>query len=144
LIHFWVRWVHTVSMGVLLGGTALMWAGTFRPHSDEAGVGLRSLAERFELLFWLAIGVQVMTGIGNMGAYGAALPDPASAWGGKMLLKLVLVLGLLLLSMLRTVIVARRHAQGVAVPRPLASALYGTTAVLLAAIVYLAVSLAHE
>jgi hypothetical protein len=143
LIHFWVRWVHTVTMGVLLGGTVLMWISTVRPRVGTSRDWLAPLAERFELLFWLAMGVQVITGIGNMGAFGAALPAPSSAWGGTLLLKLALVLALMLLSMLRTVIVARVHARDAAMPRALGAALYSATAVLLAAIVYLAVSLAH-
>ena len=146
ILSFWIRWIHTVSMGFLLGGTLLMWVDTLRPRAEGEHAWHGPLAERFELFFWLALGVQVITGIGNLGAFGAALPQPSSAWGVNLLLKLGLVLGLFLLSLLRTVIIARLSRLGSAVTpygRRLGSTLYGATAVVLAGIVWIAVSLAH-
>lgn len=145
-LSFWVRWVHTASMGVLLGGTMIMWVEALGRQPGGAGGLLSPLAERFEMIFWLALGVQVITGIGNLGAFGAGLPQPASAWGSKLILKLVLVLGLFLLSLLRTLIVARLRRLGAPATQRLqrlGAGLYGATTLVLAGIVLLAVSLAH-
>ena len=89
---FWIRWVHTVSMGFLVGGTLLMWVDTLRPRAEGEHAWYGPLAERFELFFWLAMGVQVITGIGNLGAFGASLPQPTSAWGARRVVILLISL----------------------------------------------------
>ncbi|MGE5262501.1 MAG: hypothetical protein ACM3S0_03900, partial [Acidobacteriota bacterium] len=65
----------------------LIWdAG--RQEMSEHNAWLVVAAQRYELLFWFAIGVQVITGIGNLGSFGAGLPPPDSAWGLKLTIKL--------------------------------------------------------
>jgi hypothetical protein len=136
-------------MALLLGGAGLVWAMAARASAPEAalgGRGLLALAEKYERLFWLGLGLQVMTGIGNLGALGAALPAPASAWGGRLALKLAAVLALSAFSLVRTLVVARLGSAGDGVNARAARvlpALYAVTTAALAAILVLAVALAH-
>jgi len=90
----------------------------------------------------MAIGVQVMTGVGNLGAFGDALPPSDSAWGTKLIVKLIAVLALAILSVPRTLAVVAMAAD--TTPRPgLLSALYGGTTAIVVGIAGLAVWLAH-
>ena len=138
-----VRWLHVAAMALALGGALLVWWTNARPTSTDPAARL-DLATAYERLFWLALGLLVMTGIGNLGAFGPALPGPTTVWGGRLVLKLAAVLVLLFLSVVRTVLVVRLSAAHVApnVVRWLPS-LYGATSVALAAIALLALFLAH-
>jgi hypothetical protein len=128
-------------MAAILGGALLVWWLGARRNRANAGVVL-DVAERYEWIFWAAIGLQVMTGIGNLGAFGEALPQSASGWGTKLIVKLVAVLGLAILSVPRTLAVVAMA--GEKTPRQgLLSALYGGTTVVVVAIAGLAVWLAH-
>ena len=144
-----IRWVHVAAMAVVLGGALLVWAMSLRVARldlAEHGRLLMALAERYERLFWLALGLLVMTGLGNLGAFGAALPAPATAWGGRLGLKLICVLVLFIFSLVRTLVVTRlglAAESGVARMARLFPALYGGTALGVGAIVLLAVVLAH-
>ncbi len=123
-VHVAVRLVHTLGMGVLLGGAVLV--ASLRDPAPAS--------RAYEWAFWVAMGVQVLTGVGNLGAVGD--PGPATTWGTLLTWKLALVLLLLVASALR--LLAR--------PRLKAPALrwaYGGTALLLAIIGGLAVVLAH-
>ena len=128
-------------MAAVLGGALLVWwLGVRRDRADASVVV--GVAERYEWIFWAAIGLQVMTGVGNLGAFGDALPSPSSAWGTKLIVKLVAVLALAVLSVPRTLAVVAMA--GDKQPRPgLLSALYGSTAAVVVGIVGLAVWLAH-
>jgi putative copper export protein len=128
-------------MAAILGGALLVWwLGVRRDRADASVVV--GVAERYEWIFWAAIGLQVMTGVGNLGAFGDALPSPSSAWGTKLIVKLVAVLALAVLSVPRTLAVVAMA--GDKQPRPgLLSALYGGTAAVVVGIVGLAVWLAH-
>ena len=149
LLTLLVRWMHILAMAGMLGGAMLVWAMSVRAGGlDLAQQGglLLALAEKYERLFWLAMGVQVMTGAGNLGAFGAALPDPATVWGGRFALKLLAVLIFLAFSMLRTLVLARlTQAAGFRSARMtrVFQSFYGGTALALAAIALLAVALAH-
>jgi hypothetical protein len=138
-----VRWVHVAAMALALGGAVLLWFIALRAGGLDP-VALLSLAENYERLFWLALGVLVMTGIGNLGAFGQSLPAPSTAWGGRLLVKLAAVLLLFLLSVLRTLVVVRLGAAGeqARLVRWLPG-LYGGTGAALALVVLLAVFLAH-
>jgi len=148
-ISLLVRWLHVAAMALALGGALLLWWFGWRPRASEPaahGRLLLALAPRYEALFWLAVGLLVMTGVGNLGAFGVGLPAPASAWGQRLGLKLLGVLALLLFSLVRTVVIVRLVTAGeVALARAaaLAPVLYAVTAVGLGGITLLAVFLAH-
>lgn len=128
-------------MAAILGGALLVWWLGLRRHRANAGVVL-DVAERYEWIFWAAIGLQVMTGVGNLGAFGEALPASGSGWGTKLIIKLVAVLALALLSVPRTLAVVAMA--GATRPRPgLLSTFYGGTTVVVVGIAGLAVWLAH-
>ncbi|HXN58571.1 MAG TPA: hypothetical protein VN912_08315, partial [Candidatus Angelobacter sp.] len=103
-LSLFVRWAHVAGMAAILGGALLVWWLGVRRHGANAGVVL-DVAERYEWIFWAAIGLQVMTGVGNLGAFGEGLPPPASSWGTKLIVKLVAVLALAVLSVPRTLAV---------------------------------------
>jgi hypothetical protein len=128
-------------MAAILGGALLVWWLGVRRKGANAGMVL-DVAERYEWIFWAAIGLQAMTGVGNLGAFGDALPASASGWGTKLIVKLVAVLALAVLSVPRTMAVVAMA--GTKRPQPdLLSALYGGTAIFVVGIAGLAVWLAH-
>jgi putative copper export protein len=97
-------------------------------------------------MFWGAAGLLAMTGIGNLAAFGGALLGPATNWGTTLLLKLGSVLALVILSLPRTLAVARMNAQaGATAAGPVVTLrnLYGATAGAFAVILALAIWLAH-
>jgi hypothetical protein len=128
-------------MAAILGGALLVWWLGVRRKGANAGMVL-DVAERYEWIFWVAIGLQAMTGVGNLGAFGDALPASASGWGTKLIVKLVAVLALAVLSVPRTMAVVAMA--GTKRPQAdLLSALYGGTAIFVVGIAGLAVWLAH-
>lgn len=153
-----IRWLHVVAMAVALGGAVLLLVLSLGPASVALEGALMRAADGYEHAFWGAIGILVMTGIGNLAAFGAQLPSPDSRWGTTMLVKLGGVLVLALLSLPRTVAVARMASLEI-VPDGAAPAgvgpggrassarrirdLYGATTALLLAILGLAVWLSH-
>lgn len=150
LLRLLVRLTHLGAMAAILGGALLVIAlSRTDPDDDQrdtAGAVLRA-AESYEWLFWAAAGLLVATGVGNLGAFGEGLPDPASGWGRRLTVKLLAVLSLLLLSTVRTALVIRLTTE----PRLALSASgvtllrrsYAATTLLLLLIVTLGVSLAH-
>jgi putative copper export protein len=93
-------------------------------------------------MFWAAAGVLAMTGIGNLAAFGAALLGPATNWGATLVLKLGSVLTLVVLSLPRTLAVARMSSTGGPSVRTVRN-LYGATTAALATILAFAIWLAH-
>jgi len=140
-LHLLVRWAHVAGMAAILGGALLVWWLAARRPPFEDRVTTR-VAEGSEWIFWAAIGLQVMTGVGNLGAFGNALPPPESAWGIKLTVKLVAVLLLALISVPRTLAVAAR-SEADTLPRLSLPLLYGGTTVFVIGILGLAVWLAH-
>jgi uncharacterized membrane protein len=145
-LGLFVRWAHVVGMAAILGGALLVWWLTARPSRTDANSGARlEIAQRYEWIFWAAIGVQAMTGVGNLGAFGQGLPAPTTGWGLRLTVKLVVVLALALLSVPRTLVVA------LLMNRPAAESgrsqvvpsLYAATVMLVLVVVGLAVWLAH-
>ncbi|MFB6224730.1 MAG: CopD family protein [Haloarcula sp.] len=154
LLSLAVRTLHVLAVTVLVGGSAATWYG----YRINAVTGLVA-ATRFEWLFWTAVVVLVLTGVGNLGALGP--PGPSTDWGRVFSLKLVLVLCLVGGSAVRTMVVVRarkaasvesdtgtdaRSVTGPASPAPfrrLLSNAYGATTGLLLGIVVLAEVLAH-
>ena len=132
-------------MATAFGGAVTVLALAARPVGEAPGAVV-AVAIRYEWLFWAAAGVLAMTGIGNLAAFGAGLSEPASRWGTTLMLKLGSVLGLVILSLPRTLAVARLSQSS----GDLASAavvrmrnLYGATTGAFALILALAIWLAH-
>ena len=133
-----IRWLHIVAMATMLGGAALVsWLTT-----NTASGALVGVAVRYEQLFWLGIGVVVMTGVGNLGSFGLSLPPPITTWGDRFVLKITLVALLVAFSLPRSLVVAR-IASGAHASTVMLRWLYGATAGGIAAIAGLAVWLAH-
>jgi putative copper export protein len=109
VLHVAIRWLHVAAMATAFGGAVTVLAVSARPRDDSthAVVGV---AVRYEWLFWAAAGILAMTGIGNLAAFGAGLLGPATNWGTTLLLKLGSVLALVVLSLPRTLAVARLSA----------------------------------
>ena len=144
VLHVAIRWLHVAAMATAFGGAITVLALSARPGPDSANAVL-SVAIRYEWMFWAAAGVLAMTGIGNLAAFGAALLGPATSWGATLVLKLGSVLTLVVLSLPRTLAVARMSSPG---GNALASVttvrnLYGATTAALATILAFAIWLAH-
>ncbi|MFB6184349.1 MAG: CopD family protein [Haloarculaceae archaeon] len=137
LLHLAVRILHVLGMVALLGGAAAVW------YALRAGVGRpASLAVAYEWLFWVAIGVMVATGVGNLGAVGA--PGPATRWGRVLTGKLLVVTALVAGSFVRTAAVQRiRERDADTTDRATLRRAYGATAGVLGVVVALAEVLAH-
>lgn len=141
-LHLAVRWAHVAAMATALGGALLVAAAVFS-RRDERGSLVVALA--YERLFWGAAGVLVMTGVGNLGAFGPTLPEPRTEWGSAFTVKLVAVALLVAISLPRTLAILRLEraaSEGLGVATAL-RAVYAGTAVLLGTIVLIAEVLAH-
>jgi putative copper export protein len=145
VIHVAIRWVHVVAMATAFGGAITVLTLSTRPGVDSTRA-VMSVALRYEWMFWAAAGVLAMTGIGNLAAFGVGLLGPATNWGATLLLKLGSVLALVVLSLPRTLAVARISASpegGAAGSVTTLRHLYGATTGAFAVILALAVWLAH-
>jgi len=144
VLHVAIRWLHVAAMATAFGGAITVLALSTRPGADSANAVV-AVAVRYEWLFWAAAGVLAMTGIGNLAAFGAALLRPATDWGQTLTLKLGLVLLLVVISLPRTLAVARMGASAPIAPAVVIAVrnLYGATTATFAVIVALAVWLAH-
>jgi len=145
VVHIAIRWVHVAAMATAFGGAVTVLALATRPAADAASAVV-SVALRYEWLFWAAAGVLAMTGIGNLAAFGADLSGPTTPWGATLLLKLGSVLALMILSLPRTLAVARTSRSAGAVASGVVVRLrnlYGTTTGAFAVILGLAIWLAH-
>ena len=142
---FAIRWLHVTSAAFLFGGALLLFIlflVSKRRAADRRT--LLDLMQAYEWASWGAIGLIVVTGVGNLGHFGAGLPNPDSEWGREFTLKLALVGLFLAFSAVRSLSVAllelRPEASGV--PSGL-QGMYAATSVFVAAILGVAVALAH-
>ncbi len=142
--HVVVRMIHVLAATVLVGGPLsmlLLTAATQRDRLPPAAI--LALATRIEVAYWLAFGLIVATGIGNLGALGNGLPAPGTTWGTTLTLKLLIVAALALFSAVRAIVIARHSLN----PTPLAAAAlaswYGTTTAATTVVVAFAIWLAH-
>ncbi len=145
VLHVAIRWLHVAAMATAFGGAVSVLAFSTRPGVTSTSAVV-AVAVRYEWIFWAAAGVLAMTGIGNLAAFGAALLGPATSWGATLLLKLGSVLALVILSLPRTLAVARINASiGVNAQASVATLrnLYGATTGAFGVILALAVWLAH-
>lgn len=133
-----IRWLHVAGMAAILGGAVLVWWLTLRATRTT----IAEVAVRYEQVFWAAFGVVVMTGVGNLGAFGPSLPAPSTDWGGTFVAKITFVAILAALSLPRSIVVAR-IADDAGASLSTLRGLYGATAVAVAVIAALAVWLAH-
>jgi uncharacterized membrane protein len=110
-----LRTLHVLGAGVLIGAAATLWYA-FRPVAEGEVVTGHSirLARAYEWTFWAIIAVLIVSGIGNVAAYGRGIPGPASEWGLVLAVKLIGVVGLLVLSVVRSLLVDRATSQGAA------------------------------
>jgi hypothetical protein len=132
-----VRWLHVAAMATLLGGAILVaWLAARQPRA------VVDVALRYEQVFWAGIAFTAMTGVGNLGAFGLALPAPSTAWGAIFTWKMVAVAALVGVSLTRSLIVGRLERVAHE-PATVLRWLYVSTAALLAAIAGIAVWLAH-
>ena len=137
-----VRFLHVVAMALAVGG-ALATAAAIRlaPPNDRTAT---TLARSYEWVFWSALGVLVMTGVGNLGQFGAAVPGPGTQWGTVLLAKLVAVLALLGASIVRTLAVRVWTADASSdAPAGALAVAYGATGAYLLGLLVLAEVLAH-
>ncbi len=146
-LSYLTRLIHVAAMAVLLGGSWSIWLLLAVRAGDGAVEVSSSAVLQFEILAWIALGLLALTGIGNLGAFGAFLPASDSAWGLKLIAKLALVLILFLVSLYRSFAAVAVRWQSQPAESPVLfqrlRALYAVTGLLGAAILALAVSLSH-
>ncbi len=142
VVHVAIRWLHVAAMATAFGGAVTVLALSIRPGIDSASAVL-GVAVRYEWLFWAAAGVLAMTGIGNLAAFGAGLLGPSTNWGTTLLLKLGSVLALVVLSLPRTLAVARMSATSIGTGLIALRNLYAATTAAFAVILAFAIWLAH-
>src|SRR5688572_12944947 len=144
---YFVRSIHVGAAAVLIGGALLViilslrWAS--RPEHHEP---LLDAMQVYEFAFWAAVGLLVMTGVGNLAHFGEVLPEPETAWGGKLSVKLFLVVVLAVFSLIRSLAVGLLLQPQTPVTEQLLSTLTGMyigSIILVVSIAAFAVALAH-
>jgi putative copper export protein len=145
-LHLAIRWLHVAAMATAFGGALTVFALSARTRNAALDAALVEVALRYEFMFWLAAGVLAMTGIGNLAAYGSGLPLSRTDWGMTFVLKVGFVLGLIVLSLPRTLAIARlryRRSPVTAALQRRFRTMYGETGAAFAVALGLAVWLAH-
>ena len=138
------RLVHVISMAFMLGGSLLLFGLILSTRKETAASQISavlSLARKYEGCFWLAFGLIVLTGVGNLGAFGNNLPGTDTPWGMRFGVKLALAAVFLLLSLPRTLLTAGLP-EGPST-RKVLGRLYAATATFLIVLLALAILLAH-
>nr|WP_089823019.1 CopD family protein [Halogranum amylolyticum] len=140
LSHLAVRWLHVFGMAVTVGGALFAWSLL---RDDTPSTTALVVATAYERLFWGAMGLLVMTGVGNLGALTPSVPG--GTWGTALSAKLLLVALLLLGSLVRSLLVvdARRRPDAETVGTAALRVGYAATALVLGVVVVFAEVLAH-
>ena len=104
-----VRLLHVLAMAAVTGASVFLCllflkSGDTSPECRTHQV--YAWAKSFEWLFWIAMGILAMTGVGNLGAFGRDLPELNTVWGQTFITKLSVLLLFLILSLFRTFLVA--------------------------------------
>jgi uncharacterized membrane protein len=144
LTHLAVRWLHVLGMALALGGALLTWL-LLRTDARVPSTTALLVASTYERLFWGAMGLLVMTGVGNLGALAPSIPR--GAWSATLSAKLLLVVLLVFGSLVRSLLVVERRrdtttARTTAVDGALRYS-YAATVVLLVSVLVFAEVLAH-
>lgn len=148
LLGLFVRWLHVLGMALLLGGAVLTW-GYLRcfapPPNSRRHQSALEIAQAYEWVFWGAIGVLVMTGIGNLGALAPHLPSPQTRWGAVLTSKLLALIVFLVLSAVRLFVLHEQRIKTGLTERDqrVLQYLYGLTAGYVMVLLALAEVLAH-
>lgn len=124
-----MRWLHVLALAVVFGGAVVLGVAAEVPSAS---------ARRYEYAFWVALGVLVLTGVGNVGALAPTVPGASTAWGRQFTLKLLSVLLFVLFSLVRTGVVTSGQTDAI-----VARAWYAVTAAWVAIVIGLGVMLAH-
>lgn len=143
LTHLVVRWLHVLGMALALGGALFAWLLLGTQTSQATALAVASAYER---LFWGAMGLLVMTGVGNLGTLAPAIPggEWSATLSGKLLLVVLVVFGSLVRSLL--VVETRRNSATTTATTDGDGTLrysYAATVVLLASVLVFAEVLAH-
>jgi len=137
-LHLGVRTLHVVAAMFAVGVPAGL-ALVLRAHpAPEVVERLVADAERLQ---WIVLAILVATGVGNLAAPGEGTPEPSSQWGRVLIAKLGLVLLLLVLSAVRTFVIATQRMRAVHQQR--LGTWYGVTAAVGVCVAVLAEVLAH-
>lgn len=143
-----VRALHVLAVAGLVGGAGLTWLQFRGVRDADDWPAALSLAERYEWLFWLAVGLVALTGVGNLGAMAPAVPTEGE-WATTLVVKLGLLLLFLVASVWRTLVVVSVRGHGGRRPAStrvvgLLQWSYAGTTVLLGTLLALAEVLAHD
>ncbi|WP_435359552.1 hypothetical protein [Haloarchaeobius sp. DFWS5] len=137
-----VRLLHVLAAALLSGGAAVVWL-QFRTATGESEGHLLSAATGYEWLFWGALGLVAMTGVGNLGSLAPGVPLPDTRWGTVLAGKFVLLLAFVLLSVVRSLVVIRARSVDSADATHTLQTAYGVTTLSLLALLSLGEVLAH-
>lgn len=135
-VQLTVRHLHLMGATILLGGSLLLWSGSYWQTDHPK---LFYLARIYEIVFWLFVGIQVLTGFAVAALLRDQLPAVTDPWGRVFLMKMLVVFVLLLVSLYRTILLSGDFDP----PSSLVARQYGFTTLLLGTIVALAVRLAY-
>lgn len=139
-----VRWAHVVGMALALGGAGFVWL-LLRETDGDTALSSTTLAAAaaYERLFWAAMGLLVMTGVGNLGSLAPGIPG--GEWSATLMAKLLLVVAVVFGSLVRSLLVveARRDDGSATVAADSLRRSYAATTLALGAVVVLAEVLAH-
>lgn len=69
-----MRWLHALALAVVFGGAVFLGVATEVPSAS---------ARRYEYAFRVALGVLVLTGVGNVGALAPTVPESSTAWAAS-------------------------------------------------------------
>ena len=149
-MSFIIRCVHVMAMALVVGGSVVLCAmcmGNRGGEELEPGGAVLRLATRYERIFWSVLAILVLTGVGNLGAFAGHLPTRETLWGRKLLIKLFCVLALMVVSCVRTSVIAHygyihgERLEGWA--RKMIGGAYAVTVLVAVAILTVALLLAH-
>lgn len=100
-IYLIIRWIHVVAVALVLGAVVfemLLWFF----HNQKGGQIEVGIIQLNNMVLWIALGIVILTGASNLGAFGEAVPNPESIWGKLFIGKMIGVAIFLGLSFIRS------------------------------------------